>query len=48
MTDSQPSKEAREAPRKRKYSLAELVAKISPNNQHPEQDWGEPRGEEVW
>ena len=35
-------------PRKRTYSLAELVAKLAPDNQHPEQDLGEPRGDEVW
>jgi antitoxin MazE len=29
-------------------TLAELVAQITPENQHPEVDWGEPRGKEIW
>ena len=32
----------------RKYSLKELVAKITPQNCHRETDWGHPRGKEVW
>ena len=32
----------------RKYSLKELVSKITPQNRHPETDWGKPRGKEVW
>ena len=32
----------------RKYDLEELVSQITPENQHPETDWGEPQGEEVW
>ena len=32
-------------PRKRGYDLAELVAGMSPENAHPEVDWGDPRGE---
>ena len=34
--------------RKRTYDLAELVARINPENQHPEQDWGAPQGDEAW
>ncbi len=34
--------------RKRTYDLAELVARMNPENQHPEQDWGEPQGDEAW
>ena len=34
--------------RLRKYSLKELVSKITPQNRHPETDWGEPMGKEIW
>ena len=34
--------------RKKKYDLEELVAQMNPDNQHPEQDWGEPQGDEAW
>jgi antitoxin MazE len=34
--------------RPRKYSLKELVSKITPQNRHPETDWGKPMGKEVW
>jgi len=33
---------------RRKYSLDELVAGITPKNRHSETDWGEPRGKEAW
>jgi len=33
---------------KRKLSLSELVADITPENRHKEVDWGRPRGKEVW
>jgi antitoxin MazE len=37
------------APRnKRKYTLKELVDKITPENMHGESDWGPPVGKEVW
>ena len=29
-------------------TLAELVAKITPENRHDETDWGRPVGKEVW
>ena len=34
--------------RKRKYDLAELVARMRPGHQHSERGWGAPQGEEVW
>ena len=34
--------------RQRKYSLQELVAKITPENRHPATDWGSPVGKETW
>ena len=33
-------------PRRRKYSLDALVARIRPVNRHHESDWGAPKGEE--
>jgi antitoxin MazE len=33
---------------KRKPTLEELVARITPENQHSETDWGEPVGKELW
>lgn len=33
---------------KPKYSLRELVSKITPENRHDEVDWGGPRGKEAW
>jgi antitoxin MazE len=34
--------------KRRKYTLHELVSKITPQNRHPETDWGRPMGKEVW
>jgi antitoxin MazE len=34
--------------RRRKYTLQELVSKITPQNRHPETDWGPPQGKEIW
>lgn len=34
--------------RKRRYTLDELVAGITPENRHQELDWGPPVGNEVW
>ena len=34
--------------RKRRYTLDELVAGITPENRHEEIDWGPPVGNEVW
>jgi antitoxin MazE len=34
--------------RRRKYTLEELVSKITPKNRHPETDWGKPMGKEIW
>jgi antitoxin MazE len=33
---------------KQQISLDELVAKITPENQHQETDWGEATGNESW
>ena len=33
---------------RRKYSLEELVAGITPKNRHSETEWGKPVGKEVW
>lgn len=34
--------------RRPKYSLEELVDRITPKNRHRETDWGPPTGKEVW
>ena len=34
--------------RRRKYTLQELVSKITPKNRHPEMVWGPPQGKEIW
>jgi antitoxin MazE len=36
------------APPTRRYTLAELVAGITPENTHEELDWGPPVGTEEW
>ena len=33
---------------KRPMSLDDLIAQITPENIHKEQDWGEPAGAEIW
>ena len=35
-------------PRRREYSLEELLAQITPENIHEETDWGKPVGRESW
>jgi antitoxin MazE len=35
-------------PTRRKYELADLVARITSKNRHRETDWGPPQGEEYW
>lgn len=35
-------------PVRRRYELADLVARISPRNRHRETDWGSPQGRESW
>ena len=35
-------------PNRRRYTLEELVAGISPENRHRELEWGPPVGNEVW
>jgi antitoxin MazE len=39
---------ARPRRRKRRYTLDELVAGITPDNRHEAIDWGRPVGNEVW
>lgn len=34
--------------KRRKYTLEELVSRITPRNRHPETDWGQPVGKETW
>ena len=34
--------------KRRKLSLAGLVAKMTPRNRHEEVEWGQPRGKETW
>jgi len=34
--------------RKRRYSLDKLVSDITPDNRHPEIDWGPAVGNEAW
>ena len=35
-------------PSRRRYSLEELVGRITPRNRHDESDWGDPLGDEAW
>jgi antitoxin MazE len=35
-------------PARRRYSLAELVDRITARNRHGESDWGRSRGNELW
>jgi antitoxin MazE len=35
-------------PSRPRYSLEELVARITTRNRHDESDWGHPVGHEVW
>jgi antitoxin MazE len=35
-------------PSRPRYSLDELVRRITPKNRHDESDWGGPLGDEVW
>lgn len=35
-------------PSRPRYSLDELVRRITPKNRHEESDWGGPLGDEVW
>ena len=34
--------------RRPKYTLQELLSKVTPQNIHPEIDWGPPVGKEIW
>ena len=33
---------------KKKITLKELLAGVTPENIHPETDWGKPMGKEIW
>jgi len=33
---------------KTKITLASLLARVTPENIHPETDWGKPMGKEIW
>jgi antitoxin MazE len=35
-------------PSRPRYSVDELVRRITPKNRHHESDWGGPLGDEVW
>lgn len=35
-------------PMPKKYNLNELLEKVTPDNVHPETDWGGPIGKEAW
>ena len=35
-------------PSRPRYSLDELVGRITAQNRHTEADWGKPAGDEVW
>ena len=35
-------------PSRRRYSLDELIRRITPKNRHDESDWGGPFGDEMW
>jgi antitoxin MazE len=39
---------ARVVTRTRQYDLDDLLAGVTPDNLHPEQDFGEARGNEEW
>ena len=34
--------------RKKKYDLAEMLAQVTPQNLHAEEDWGPAQGREEW
>jgi antitoxin component of MazEF toxin-antitoxin module len=40
-------KRAKPARRRRKYTLAELLAQVTPESIHPEVDFGHPQGKEI-
>ncbi|MBA3888498.1 MAG: AbrB/MazE/SpoVT family DNA-binding domain-containing protein [Acidobacteria bacterium] len=35
-------------PARKRYTIEELVADITPDDRHGETDWGRPRGKEIW
>jgi antitoxin MazE len=38
----------KQAQKPQKYTLDELVKKITPENKHKLVDWGSPKGKEIW
>ncbi|MEC5425864.1 AbrB/MazE/SpoVT family DNA-binding domain-containing protein [Virgibacillus sp. C22-A2] len=42
------NQELKIVPAKKKPTLEELMAKITPENRHGEIDWGKPEGDELW
>jgi antitoxin component of MazEF toxin-antitoxin module len=47
MEETQEMSENEQLP-EQQPTLEELVARITDENRHPEVDWGEPVGEEIW
>lgn len=45
---TKPKKVRRAGISRRKYTLKELLAKITLQNRHAETDWGPPQGKEFW
>ena len=43
-----PRSEDKAAPQKKEYNLADMLAQVTPENLHPEEDWGTPQGREKW
>jgi hypothetical protein len=41
-------KRAKSVRRRRKYTLAELLERLTPETIHPEVDFGRPEGKEAW
>ena len=41
-------KKAKAVPKRRKYTLSQLLGKVTPENLHAEVDFGRPLGKEVW
>jgi antitoxin component of MazEF toxin-antitoxin module len=41
-------KRAKSARKRRKYTLSELLAQVTPESIYPEVDFGRPQGKEAW
>ena len=46
--DTPKSADERTAMRRKTHDLADLLSRVTPENLHAEQDFGEPRGHEMW